>query len=86
MSDERIYNVTAGGTTDAVTGRANAVTMAKTMSQENQQRVTVEREDGMETMQFSNGSLDTFVCETRARKPRAKENKENKESAPRGDS
>ena len=51
-----------------VEGRANAVQLAKDMSGDSHQQVTVEREDGMELMQFADGRLYSLVCETRGRR------------------
>ncbi len=65
---EIAFNVIAGGDIQLVQGRKNAVKLAKDMSRESHQQVTVEREDGMELMQFADGSLYSLVCETRGRR------------------
>ncbi|MBU0550038.1 hypothetical protein KKF91_18900 [Myxococcota bacterium] len=59
------YNVTLGTDTQIIEGRLEAVEAAKSMSVEHDRRVTVERTDGRVLMHFSNGSLDSFVWETR---------------------
>lgn len=59
------YNVTLGNDTQIIEGRLEAVAAAKDMSIEHDRRVTVERTDGRVLMHFSNGSLDSFVWETR---------------------
>ncbi len=65
---EHTFNVITGGDIQLIEGRANAVAMAKELSLETHQQVTVEREDGMELMQFADGSLYSLVCETRGRR------------------
>lgn len=59
------FQVMHGTTTQTITGRAEAVTLAKSLSRENNQRVAVERTDGKVQMMFTGGSLDSFNCETR---------------------
>jgi hypothetical protein len=59
------FQVMHGTTTQTITGRAEAVTLAKSLSRENNQRVAVERVDGKVQMMFTGGSLDSFNCETR---------------------
>lgn len=51
--------------------REEAVALAKQLSQE--RRVQVERDDGMESMQFFAGALETFIYETRDRRRRRDE-------------
>jgi len=63
--DLQTFNVMVGTTTQVVTGRAEAVTLAKSLSREGNQRVAVERQDGKVQMMFTGGSLDSFNCETR---------------------
>ena len=71
-----LFNLTIGSDEDnkeSVEGRADAVARAKSLSQETNQRVSLERADGMVSMQFSDGVLETYVCETREKKaPRRK--------------
>ena len=67
-----LFNLTVGNDEDnkeSVEGRADAVARAKSLSQETNQRVSLERADGMVSMQFSDGVLETYVCETREKKP-----------------
>ena len=67
-----LFNLTIGNDEDnkeSVEGRADAVARAKSLSQETNQRVSLERADGMVSMQFSDGVLETYVCETREKKP-----------------
>ena len=67
------FNIIVGGEIqEELEGRANAVARAKELSSEGQ-RVNVERTDNMVTMQFADGSLETYVCETRDRKPRRRD-------------
>ena len=68
MIDEHDFTVTSGATSQTVTGRMEAVILAKSLSRDGHHRVSVERDDGTVTMQFSNGSLDSLVCETRDRR------------------
>ena len=63
--DFETFNVMLGTVTHTITGRAEAVTLAKSLSRENNQRVAVERQDGKVQMMFTGGSLDSFNCETR---------------------
>ncbi len=63
--DAVTFNVMVGTVTHTVSGRAEAVTMAKSLSREGNQRVAVERTDGKVQMMFTGGSLDSFNCETR---------------------
>lgn len=63
--EPQTFNVMAGTVTHTVTGRAEAVTLAKSLSRENNSRVAVERMDGKVQMMFSGGTLDSFNCETR---------------------
>ncbi len=65
---EQAFNVIAGGDIQLVEGRQNAVKMAKDLSRDSHTQVTVERDDGMELMQFADGSLYSLVCETRGRR------------------
>ncbi|MEZ4463566.1 MAG: hypothetical protein R3F60_12525 [bacterium] len=51
--------------------REEAVAMARELSQE--RRVQVDRDDGVESMQFFGGSLETFIFETRDRRKRRRE-------------
>ena len=66
-----LFNLTIGNEEEnvSVEGRADAVAKAKSLSQETNQRVSLERADGMVSMQFSDGVLETYVCETREKKP-----------------
>lgn len=63
--DLQTFQVMHGTNTQTITGRAEAVTLAKSLSRENNQRVAVERVDGKVQMMFTGGSLDSFNCETR---------------------
>jgi hypothetical protein len=63
-----VYTVTAGTDIHEVSDRAEAVKLAKELSRESHQRVNVDSSDGMVAMQFSNGSLDSYVYETRDRR------------------
>ena len=79
-----LFNLTVGNDEETVSveGRADAVAKAKSLSQETNQRVSLERADGMVSMQFSDGVLETYVCETREKKPsrrRAEQNEETNE-------
>lgn len=60
------YLLTVGGETREVETREAAVGEAKTLSAET--RVQLERADGVETMQFFGGSLETYIFETRDRR------------------
>lgn len=80
---ERRFAVTAGTENHEIEGREEAVAFAKKLSAEEGLRVNVERLDGMETMQFVNGSLETFVCETRERKGRARTGEPREHREPR---
>jgi hypothetical protein len=66
-----LFYLTVGSDEDneSVEGRSDAVSRAKSLSQETNQRVSLERADGMVSMQFSDGVLETYVCETREKKP-----------------
>jgi hypothetical protein len=70
------YLLTVGGETSEVVTRAEAVAQAKELSAET--RVQLERADGVETMQFFGGSLETYIFETRdrRRKPRSSSEKD----------
>lgn len=71
MSDlKNTYLLTVSGETREVVTREEAVAQAKDLSAET--RVQLERADGVETMQFFGGSLETYIFETRdrRRKPR----------------
>lgn len=71
MSDPKnTYLLTVGGETREVVTREEAVGQAKELSAET--RVQLERADGVETMQFFGGCLETYIFETRdrRRKPR----------------
>ena len=48
--------------------REEAVALAKQLSHEH--RVQVDRDDGMESMQFFAGALETFIYETRDKRRR----------------
>ena len=63
--DNHMFNVQHGTQLHTVTGRAEAVTLAKQLSREGNARVSVERQDGKVQMMFTGGSLDSFNCETR---------------------
>ena len=65
---EHSFSISFGGETQVVQGRSEAVQLAKSLSRENSQRVSLERDDGMVMMQFNNGQLDSFVFETRDRR------------------
>lgn len=62
--EETRFNVTMGGETQVIDGRVEAIACAKEKSLEHG-RVTVERLDGRVHMQFSGGSLDSYVWELR---------------------
>lgn len=64
------FTITIGAETRVIEGRQEAVNTAKELSREYAGRVLVEREDGIVTMNFSNGQLDSFVYETRERRSR----------------
>lgn len=64
-ADPQTFSVVLGTVTHTVTGRAEAVNLAKSLSRENNSRVAVERLDGKVQMMFTGGSLDSFNCETR---------------------
>ena len=66
-----LFYLTIGNDDDneSIEGRSDAVARAKSLSQETSQRVNLERADGMVSMQFSDGILETYVCETREKKP-----------------
>lgn len=72
MSDElkeKTFKITNGDEVlEEIVGRAEAVARAKELSNQNGTRIGVERVDGMVTMVFAEGVLDTYVCETRDRK------------------
>ena len=77
---EQAFNVIAGGDIQLIEGRQNAVKLAKELSSDCSTQVTVEREDGMELMQFADGSLYSLVCETRGRrKPTIAEQRRNRD-------
>lgn len=64
--EETGFNVTLGSDEPTVVqGRLEAVAFAKSLSVEHDRRVVLERVDGRVLMQFSGGSLDSFVWETR---------------------
>ncbi len=65
---DRTFVVTLGTDVQNIHGRDQAVALAKELSREHDRRVQVEREDGRVLMHFTNGSLDSFVWETRAGK------------------
>ena len=70
------FNLIVGGEIrEELEGRATAVARAKELSGEGL-RVSLERTDNMVTMQFADGSLETYVCETRDRKPRRRDRQE----------
>jgi hypothetical protein len=64
------FTISMGSTVvlEEVLGRAEAVSRAKKISLDNRQKVTLQRADEMVTMVFSEGQLETYVCETRERK------------------
>jgi len=62
--EETRFTVSTGGETQTIEGRAEAIAQAKALSLEHG-RVSVERVDGRVHMQFSGGSLDSFVWELR---------------------
>ena len=67
---DNLFHLTTGNDEpETVEGRAEAVARAKELSQDRNQRVNLERADGMVSMQFSDGILETYVCETREKKP-----------------
>ena len=75
MSNENItYLLTVAGETREVETREAAVSEAKTLSAET--RVQLERADGVETMQFFGGSLETYIFETRDRRRKARPNED----------
>ncbi len=63
--EEDTYSVTVGNETQTIEGRLEAVDTAKALSIEHDRRVVVERLDSRVLMHFSQGSLDSFVWETR---------------------
>lgn len=65
-----IYILTVAGETREVETREAAVGEAKTLSAET--RVQLERADGVETMQFFGGKLETYIFETRDRRRKAR--------------
>lgn len=72
------FNLIVGGEVrEELEGRATAVARAKELSGEGL-RVSLERTDNMVTMQFADGSLETYVCETRDRKPRRRDRQEDR--------
>ena len=72
------FNLIVGGDIrEELEGRATAVARAKELSGEGL-RVSLERTDNMVTMQFADGSLETYVCETRDRKPRRRDRQEDR--------
>ncbi|MFN3198852.1 MAG: hypothetical protein ACE366_10635 [Bradymonadia bacterium] len=66
--DSVTFNVTFGTEVEAIVGHHEAVARAKSLSSEHQGRVLVERVDGIVTMNFSHGQLDSYVYETRERR------------------
>lgn len=59
------FNVLHGDDTQIVTGRLEAVRVAKDISRDSRGRVAVERKDGRVLMMFHEGRLESFVYETR---------------------
>ena len=59
------YKITVGATEHTVKTRDEAVALAKKLSSESRQRVSVVRSDGAVKMQFRDGSLETYVYQTR---------------------
>ncbi len=83
---EQSFNVIAGGDIQLIEGRQNAVKLAKELSGDSHTQVTVERDDGMELMQFADGSLYSLVCETRGRrKPTIAEQRRTREEGEAGE-
>lgn len=69
MSEETYsFNLTFGAEVETIAGHQEAVARAKALSEEAQGRVLVERTDGIVTMNFSHGQLDSYVYETRERR------------------
>lgn len=62
------FNIQVGTESIEINDRDEAVSKAKSLSLETNQRVSVERDDGMVLMQFTNGGLDSYVYETRDRR------------------
>jgi hypothetical protein len=71
LEKTNVFSISMGntGVLEEVAGRAEAVARAKQISLDhNRQKVTLQRLDEMVTMVFSDGQLETYVCETRDRK------------------
>ncbi len=59
------YTVSQGPNVYEAATRAEAVALAKRLSKENRQKVSVARSDGVVRMQFRDGLLETYVYHTR---------------------
>jgi hypothetical protein len=66
-SNSTAFSVVYGSETLEYTSREEAVSKAKSLSREHNGRVSVERNDGAISMQFTNGHLDSYVYELRER-------------------
>ena len=77
--DTVTFNVTIGNDVETIVGHHEAVARAKALSNEQQGRVLVERVDGIVTMNFSHGQLDSYVYETRERRRDARSDRRREE-------
>jgi hypothetical protein len=64
-ADPNAYTVAQGTNLYNADTRDDAVVMAKQLSADNRQRVSVSANDGTIKMQFRDGDLETYVFQTR---------------------